>query len=469
MDFNNTIKTITTDHFEMFRSLAENSQDLIHRLDKNFNTIYINPRIKFYSGEEPFVFIGRNYLDFLPKEVAALWKNVYTEVFTECRVKEFTFEYNSSAGIRTMHIKVLPEFDTDGSIKSILSISRDITEIQNFSRQLEIKDNIFKISVDSLYQPFVILTPVYNDKREIVDFVYEYMNEAAGRSNNYPKTSTLGKRLLAIFPDHRKNGVLKNLIKVMNTGKSWEHIVEYDGPSGGSHLAGSFQINAAKAEDKLVVSWLDVTELIKVQNQLKTALTEKDILIKEIHHRVKNNLQIISSILRIQASYQVDEKIESIFNETQNRIKTIALVHEKLYRSDPLQIDFKLYTKDLCRFILNSFNARRISLDLDFETVQVPNSIVIVLGLITTELITNCIKHAFNKDEKGIIKISMKQNKDRIIYSMEDNGKGFPSDQQNISSSFGRELLSALVEQLEGEIEYNSGKGAKVSISFPAQ
>ena len=148
--------------------------------------------------------------------------------------------------------------------------------------------------------------------------------------------------------------------------------------------------------DGFAVAWRDVTERKKAEKKLKKSLEEKEILLKEIHHRIKNNMQIISSLLGLQSLYVKDKNSISILKESQERVKSMAIVHEKLYGSkDFTKINFKEYTKEIALHLLNSFDAHDINLKVEGEDLFLGLDTAIPCGLIINELITNSTKYAF--------------------------------------------------------------------------
>jgi len=193
-------------------------------------------------------------------------------------------------------------------------------------------------------------------------------------------------------------------------------------------------------------------------------------LLKEIHHRVKNNLAVISSLLNMQSKYIKDKKTLEIFRESQNRVKTMALIHTKLYQSSDLaRIDFGDYLRKLSADLLASYRLEpdTVSLKLDLENVYLDVSVAIPCGLIINELLSNALKHAFPQGRKGEVNIRLRVEEEIIALTVSDNGAGFPEgiDFRN-TESLGLQLVTALVMQLGGEIELKRENGTTFTISF---
>lgn len=214
----------------------------------------------------------------------------------------------------------------------------------------------------------------------------------------------------------------------------------------------------------------EVEERTRAEGLINTSLKEKEVLLKEIHHRVKNNMQIISSILSIQSSHIEDKKLKSIFDESQNRIRSMALIHEKLYQSKDLSnINFSEYVQELTSNVFKFFNLSGIRLKLDIDDVQLDVDNSILLGLILNELCTNALKYGFPDGGPGEIRIELNRlDEDNLMLLVSDNGAGLPDDFDiKKTGSMGLLLVRSMVTQLNGLIEVDEGKEATFKITFP--
>ncbi len=215
----------------------------------------------------------------------------------------------------------------------------------------------------------------------------------------------------------------------------------------------------------------DITERKKTDEIIKASLNEKEILLKEIHHRVKNNLQVISSLLNIQSGYVQDKAAQELFKESQNRVKSMALIHEKLYQSsDFARVDFASYIRSLTSYLFQSYAvaAKGLTLLTDIDDVHLGIDTSIPCGLMVNELVSNALKHAFPNGHGGEVRVSLKEQEgQRITLSVGDNGVGFPEDLdfRNVPS-LGLQLISTLVGQLQGTIELKRDKGTEFQINF---
>ncbi len=231
---------------------------------------------------------------------------------------------------------------------------------------------------------------------------------------------------------------------------------------------------------EIVGSMYDITEQKKALGQLKASLQEKEVLLKEIHHRVKNNLQVISSLLNLQSRGIQDEETRILFQDSQNRIQSIAFIHEKLYQSrDLAQVDFSQYIQTLCIHLFRSYGTspQRISLNLEIDDIFLSVDTAIPCGLIVNELVCNALKHGFSPKGTGAIEIGLHrtfqeadEGKRELVMRVRDNGIGFPAEVDfRKTRSLGMQLINTLVKQLKGTIELNRNSGTAFEIVFSAK
>jgi PAS domain S-box-containing protein len=233
-----------------------------------------------------------------------------------------------------------------------------------------------------------------------------------------------------------------------------------------------FDINGTVTEISLVTH--DITFKKNYEKELITSLKEKEVLLKEVHHRVKNNLQIISSILNLQSSYIEDEKILEIIEESRHRIRSMAIIHENLYQTKNFSsINFKNYSRELVRNLISSYQFNKnleVELVEKVELVELNLDQAIPCGLIINELITNSMKYAFPQMKKGKIYLELKEKNTNITLVVGDSGVGLPKDfNVKETETLGLQLVMTLVEQLDGNIKIETNKGIKYFITFEKQ
>ena len=213
--------------------------------------------------------------------------------------------------------------------------------------------------------------------------------------------------------------------------------------------------------------------LEQANSQIKDALEEKDVLLREIHHRVKNNLQIVSSLLGLQARRISDKAAIDQLNEAQNRIQSIVLIHERLYLTENLaRVDYDEYVRDLVGALNHSFagDVGKVTIDIDIGDLALGVNTAVPCGLIITELVTNSFQHAFLDNGGGSITIKMAADgDDGFLLVVGDSGRGIPEGfNMNAGSNIGLQIVNSLVKQLKGTIEFDTQKGVEATIRFPS-
>jgi two-component sensor histidine kinase/response regulator of citrate/malate metabolism len=215
----------------------------------------------------------------------------------------------------------------------------------------------------------------------------------------------------------------------------------------------------------------EIAERRAAEDALYSSLREKEVLLKEIHHRVKNNLQIVSSLLSLQAAKTSDHQLAGLLSESQNRVRTMALMHEKLYRSKDLaKVDFAGYLKDLTTFLLQSEHnqARNVDMRISGRDVSLSVDVAIPCALMVNELVSNSLKHAFAGRSQGQVDINLEVEDQDMDITVSDNGQGMPPGfDLEKTESLGLQLVLNLAHQLSGRVSLETGPGTAFHISFP--
>jgi two-component sensor histidine kinase len=225
-----------------------------------------------------------------------------------------------------------------------------------------------------------------------------------------------------------------------------------------------------KAVERLAEVYALAVIRTREEETIKLALKERETLLKEIHHRVKNNMQIVSSLLSLQAAKAAQPETVDMLNESQSRIRSMALIHEKLYRSGSLaDIDFGDYIKSLIDELLRMYNIPlgTVTITTDIENVRLGVDTAIPCALLINELMANSLEYAFPDGRTGTVTVALQRTNGAHTLTVADNGVGFPADLDfRTTNSLGMQLVVTLVNQLEGTIELNRENGTAFVISF---
>ena len=295
----------------------------------------------------------------------------------------------------------------------------------------------------------------------------------------YSEAELLSKTFADItYPDSHETDITQ--VKRLGAGEISENTTEKRYiKKNGDIIWASVTVSAVRDEEGTFLYYLalikDITDRKKMQEHIQQSLMEKEVLLKEIHHRVKNNMQVISSLLSMQSRAIQDESIRALLKESQNRIQSIALVHEQLYRSDSLyQIEYGGYIRKMFNPLFESYNAdqQRISMHIDAQNVMITIEKAVPCSLIINELISNSLKHAFPQGRKGEIHIgfSLDAASGTYILDYHDNGVGIPTGKDpKKTGSLGMQLIYGLTQQLDGTITLESAEGVHFIIRFPSK
>ncbi|MEX0289819.1 MAG: histidine kinase dimerization/phosphoacceptor domain -containing protein [Flavobacteriaceae bacterium] len=207
---------------------------------------------------------------------------------------------------------------------------------------------------------------------------------------------------------------------------------------------------------------------VRKNKQLQKQNEEKEFLLKEIHHRVKNNLEIVSSLLSLQSAQINDTDITESIQKSRQRVQSMSMIHQKLYQGKSLAaIEMKDYFVNLGNYLINSYGAGdRIELHCEMDPLELDVDMAIPIGLIVNELLTNAMKYAFPQNRKGIINISLKEIDNILQLTVRDNGIGRRQTQRGTGTGFGTQLIELLTRQLDGKMQLNAKKGTVVSFEF---
>jgi len=221
----------------------------------------------------------------------------------------------------------------------------------------------------------------------------------------------------------------------------------------------------------IFLSAINITDRKAAEDSIKKSLEEKDVLLKEIHHRVKNNMAVISSLLKQQSVLFEDPAVLDAFGECILRIRSMALIHEKLYEAREFShIDFSYYIPDLVRQVFACYKTahQRITLNVDAQAVHMGIDQAIPCGLILNEMVTNALKYAFPGDREGVIDICFRADGNNMVLTFVDNGVGLPEEANGKEiTSFGLYLIEILTEQLSGKLEVSRRDGTSFCLTFP--
>ncbi|WP_372905505.1 PAS domain S-box protein [Rhodohalobacter sp.] len=362
---------------------------------------------------------------------------------------------------------VVAERDEEGQPIRLAGTHVDITERVKTQEALKLSEKRYRDLFTRSSEPNLIFK-----KGVIID-----CNTSAVEILGYEKKNELiGKTVVDISPKTQPDGTLsadlqREMLSDVKEKKSlrfeWCHQKK-----GGSNLPVEVVITAftdTNEEDLLHVVWRDITNRKKAEKQVLASLQEKEALLSEIHHRVKNNLAVISGLLQLQIYQVEDDSLADVLNSSINRVKSMALIHEQLYQSENFSdISLKeniLKQAESTRDVFMTEDSPSIELNLDLEDISIGINQAMPVGLLVNEILINGFKHAFKGKEKGQISVELFEEECCIHLNISDNGIGFDSSGEE-SNTLGTTLIKTFAGQLEAEMEMDSSEGTSYRIKF---
>lgn len=336
----------------------------------------------------------------------------------------------------------------------LLNKCRVFIKLYTQKREIERAKNYIDNILASIHEALIVTGP---------EGLIEKINQATDKLLGYGEHELIGKPLGVILPETARESVSPGeQILIARNGRKIP-VLFSSSPLRGEQLGSRGMVYVAT----------DISALKRAEEQIRASLAEKELLLRELYHRTKNNLQVIASLLSLQSAYTKDERVLRIFREIENRIKSMALVHKYLYQSKNLaEVDLKSYFADLINSLLKSYRGAHSHISLIFvadEGIFASLEAAVPCGLAVNELITNSLQHAFPKNLTGQIRFSLRRgNNHEIEIRIADNGIGVPQDFDfRNTKSLGLQIVVNLVEnQLQGKVDMIRSEGVEFRIRF---
>jgi len=341
----------------------------------------------------------------------------------------------------------------------------DITPLKRSKSRLKESEKKYRTLYSSMSEAVTINRIIYSDENIPVDYEIVDVNPAFEEIAGVCKENCIGKKASELSPSNEPP-YFNIYSKVSQTGISTRFETYFE------LLDKYFDISVfSPSKDMFVTVSEDVTRRKKSEDKIRASLKEKEVLLQEIHHRVKNNMQIISSLLNLQTMYvDGDEIALDVLKESQNRVTSMSMIHEKLYQSsDFMHVDIGEYIEKLVTDLLYSYAIPKgqIVPVMDYDNIELNIETSIPCGLIISELVSNSLKYAFPEDRTGEITVSLHDSEDGYILIVSDDGVGLPENLEfTRTDSLGLELVNNLVDQIDGTIELDKRNGTKFVIKF---
>lgn len=470
----------------LYKLIIETANEGIWLINGQNETTYVNDKMALMLGYHQEEIIGRSIFDFMDDEgVRIALRNTLISRMNNSKGLRFKLITSKGDSIWTQ-TNISTIFEND-SYKGALAMVTNITEQKLESEKRE-KDRRHYISLfedspvpiwDEDFSAIKIYIEELRSKYSIEDFekffeenpnelircadklIVNNVNNAVVELNEAPSKDYLLENFRILADKRSRDYALIQLLAIANGQRVCEFDAElktFTGKKRHVHIKWAVVKGYEDNYKHVYLSTTDLTERIIAENNLlRTSNRDKEVLLKEIHHRVKNNMQIIASLLKLQSFTSKDPEIETMFELSLHRINSMALVHELLYQSNNFaQIDFQEYTEKLLLLLVDSMeeNANRIKMILDVDKTFLNINTAIPLGLIINEIVTNSLKHGFPGHDNAEVYVKLKQI-DAPLFELKigDNGIGYPEEYKiDESESLGLQLIYSLADQLNGHV-----------------
>lgn len=435
----------------------------------SFNIVFERTMLERYGKKPALGEVASEFAESCLAGEGAKWLRQYAEVFKGDKVN---FEHLSSDVLGREHLEdvsLSPIFDDHGRVVEIAGLAQSVT----FKRAAERKLKEQAAKINAIFDSSAMLIWTIDRNGRIVSYNkvfasahFKLLGVEVGIGT--PLVDAIGNAVSGDAID-----VLKHSIEMAFTGKMQQLEGKILDRKGQIHWMEIFlnpiYLDTGEVKELSCLSH-EITEKKEIQQQMLDSIQEKEILLQEVHHRVKNNLQVISSILNLQSSYVKDKNSLNILRESQNRIKSMSFIHESLYHTKNFsRVEFSDYILSLSNNLIHSYSigVGKVKLLTSLEKVHLNLDQAIPCGLIINELVSNALKYAFPNGNTGSIYLELKQVENFICVGVADDGIGLPKDLDvENSDSLGLQLVYTLADQIDASIELRSEKGTNYLITF---
>lgn len=446
-----------------YRTLMESAPEMIYVIGRDGRVLYLNAEAARKFHVQPQQLVGKLLDELFQPDMARQHLTAIRQVIQTGKSLSREILEMFPAGKAWLSVRLAPLRNARGEIVSVLGLSHDITARKKIEQEL-IR---LKTAVEQAMDGFAVAD---------LDGYIQFANLAWAKMHGYTVAELIGKHLSVFHTaDQLQNEVIPFNQVAMQKGSHGGEVghVRKDGVVFPTRMTSAVLMDPDHNPIGLVGNAHDITEQKQAEERLLASLREKELLLKEIHHRVKNNLQVVSSLLSLQSQHIRNPHDRDLFQESQNRVRMMALVHEKLYLSPDLaQINFAEYLRNVTDELMRSYKAEGVKLSLDVADIPLGIDAAIPCGLIVHELLSNALKYAFKRRTAGVagrIELVFRPEPvDLVLLMVRDNGAGLPKDIDIAKTrTLGLKLVHTLTRQLQGRLECDRRQGTVFRIWLP--
>lgn len=454
----------TMEELKYLKSIVQNTEDAIIGIDLDGSIISWNPGAEEIYGYTTSEAVGNSVSMLIPPYNTNELSLILAWIKSGERVDHYeTLRRRKDGTLVDISLSISPVMDSDDEVVSVSTIARDISNHKKMELKIQESEEKFR-EVFNNANDAIFLNPLKIEGRP---GKFIEVNDVACQRLGYTREELLEMGLEDVTI--KEDSHISEFIKLITSEKTatFESIqLARDGSKIPVEINSHLFIH--RGERMILSIARDITRRKENEVMLRNSLEEKELLLKEIHHRVKNNLNVISSLLNLQSKYIKDKAALEVFKESQRRARSMALIHKMLYQSVDLKcINFGEYIQTLSRELFQTYaTGENIKLNMEVGDILLDINTAVPLGLIVNELVSNSLKHAFPDNMEGEITIEFNKN-NQYYFSVADTGVGFPEDiDYHNANSLGIRLVNTLVSQIDGTMELYQENGTCFKIKF---
>lgn len=438
-----------------YRAIVEDQTELVCRFFLDGTLIFVNDAYANYFNQSYNELIGTSYFALLPDAERQLHQQSLAGITPQNPIENLEYSLNHPNGkVYWQQWNIRGFFSPEGDLLEFQGVGRDISDRVQAEAE---RDRFFSLSLDLLCIASF-------------DGYFKRLNPAWTTTLGYSIKELLGKPFIEFSHADDRAAKLAEFEK-LKQGISSAYFENRYLCKDGSYKWIAWSTVPFPEEGLVYAVGRDITEQKKVEAQIQASLEEKEVLLKEIHHRVKNNLQIVCSLLELQSQCSRDAQVIAMFKESQTRIRAMSLVHEILYQSNDLgNLNFSEYIREISLNLCISYgySSKNLQIQSHPETIFINLDTAIQCGLILNELLTNAFKYAFIDKQSAKIRIELyRLDSGKMLLVVEDNGIGLPANFNfENTQTLGWQVIRALARKLKGELKIVSEKGTKIILKF---
>lgn len=448
-----------------YSNLVENTASLVWRFDEKGHFKYVNPAWEKLLGYSRKEMENQPFTNFQPKDIS-IRDNEKFSLNGEVSKNGYETLFLSKNG-ETKYLIFYPSplFNEVGEFIGSHGTANDVTFKRNLDAKLE--EIYYELGQRQYAIDEHAIVAITDLNADII-----YVNRKFCEISKYSREELIGHNHRIINSGYHPPDFFRNMYRTINSGKTWHGEIKNKAKDGSFYWVATTiaPIKNAQGETvKYLSIRTDITEIKEADEKIKSLLNEKAFILTEVHHRIKNNMNTIYSLLKMEANSQKDILHKNILLDASNRVRSMMLLYDKLYRSENTDIiSIKEYFPILISEILNIFpNHVKIITDIQVEPAAISTKILSSIGIIINELITNSMKYSFSDGQSGKINFNAKVEEQKLIICYEDNGIPFnPTIQVQSTNSFGLNLINMLVKQLKGIMHLENTNGTKYRIEI---